>query len=186
MGTSRRGQSAATPGSIPIGGHIRVTSVAGLAHLETGGGNVTLEHSGAQLVAETAGGQIDVGDAAGVVRAKTDGGGIRLSRVSGPTNLQAPDGSIYLTQVDSAVQATTRTGGITAWFVAASRQANASEFTSGDGDIVVYLPRDLPVTIDARIQKGTEHHVIADPAFPLKVSYDDSWQAREACAQKAR
>jgi len=157
-----------------VGGHIRVTSVAGLAHLETGGGNVSLEHSGAQLVAETAGGQINVGDAVGVVRAKTDGGGIRLSRVSGPTNLQAPDGSIYLTQVDSAVQATTRTGGITAWFVAASRHADASEFTSGGGDIVVYLPRDLPVTIDARIQKGADHHVIADPAFPLKVSYDDS------------
>jgi Putative adhesin len=157
-----------------IGGHIRVTSVAGLAHLETGGGNVALEHSGAQLVAETSGGQIDVGDAAGIVRAKTDGGGIRLSRVSGPTNLDAPDGSIYLTQVDSAVQATTHTGGITAWFVAASRQANTSEFSSGDGDIVVYLPRDLPVTIDARIQKGTEHHVIVDPAFPLKMSYDDS------------
>ena len=157
-----------------VGGHIRVTSVAGLAHLETGGGNVTLEHSGAQLVAETAGGQINVGDAVGVVRAKTDGGGIRLSRVSGPTNLQAPDGSIYLTQVDSPVQATTRTGGITAWFVAASRHADASEFTSTGGDIVVYLPRDLPVTIDARIQKGADHHVIADPAFPLKVSYDDS------------
>jgi hypothetical protein len=157
-----------------VGGHIRVTSVAGLAHLETGGGNVMLEHSGTQLVAETAGGQIDVGDAAGVVRAKTDGGGIRLSRVSGPTNLQAPDGSIYLTQVDSAVQATTRTGGITAWFTAARQHADASEFTSGGGDIVVYLPKDLPVTIDARIQKGIEHHVIADPAFPLKVSYADT------------
>ncbi len=163
-----------------IGGHIRVTSVAGLAHLETGGGNVTLEHSGAQLVAETAGGQINVGDAVGVVRAKTDGGGIRLSRVSGPTNLQAPDGSIYLTQVDSAVQATTRTGGITAWFVAASRHADASEFSSGGGDIIVYLPKDLPVTIDARIQKGAEHHVIADPAFPLKVSYEDSSQGTQS------
>lgn len=157
-----------------IGGHIRVTSVAGLAHLETGGGNVTLEHSGAQLVAETAGGQIDVGDAAGIVRAKTGGGGIRLSRVSGPTNLNAPDGSIYLTQVDSAVQAATRTGGITAWFVSASRHADASEFTSRGGDILVYLPKDLPVTIDARIRDGAGHHVIADPAFPLKLTYDAS------------
>ena len=157
-----------------VGGHIRVTSVAGSAHLETGGGNVTLEHSGAQLVAETAGGQINVGDAVGTVRAKTGGGGIRLSRVSGPTNLQAPDGSIYLTQVDSAVQATTRSGGITAWFVAANRHADASQFSSGDGDIVVYLPKDLPVTIDARIQKGGDHRVIADPAFPLKLSYEDS------------
>jgi hypothetical protein len=30
------------------------------------------------------------------------------------------------------------------------------------------------VTIDAQIQKGDEHRVIFDPAFPLKVRYDES------------
>jgi hypothetical protein len=154
------------------GGHIRVASVGGSARLETGGGNVTLEHSGSELVAQTAGGQIEVGEAAGQVRARTGGGGIRVVRLSGPTNLETGGGSIYLTQVDSAVKASTGAGGITAWFVAHGKHSGGCDFQSGDGDIVVYLPRQLPVTIDAQIQQGDEHRVIVDPAFSLKVSYN--------------
>ena len=152
------------------GGHIRVNSVGGVARLQTGGGNVTLQHSGAELVAETSGGQIDVGDAAGLVRAKTGGGGIRLSRASGQTTLQAPDGSIYITQLDGSVLASTGAGGITAWLGSSGNLKNASEFTSDAGDISVYLPRDLPVTIDARILHGTQQDVAFDPAFPLNVT----------------
>ncbi|HEY7826562.1 MAG TPA: hypothetical protein VIC00_07025 [Candidatus Acidoferrales bacterium] len=157
-----------------VGGHIRVSSIGGRAQLATGGGNVTLEHAGADLVAETVGGQIEVGEAAGIVRAKTGGGGIRVVHLSGPTNLQTDNGSIYLTQVDSPVRASTEAGGITAWFVSGANQHGTCELQSGDGDIVVYLPRELPVTIDAQIQMGNQHRVIVDPAFPLKVSYDNS------------
>jgi hypothetical protein len=156
------------------GGHIRVASVKGVARLDTGGGNITLEQSGGELVAETAGGQIEVGEAAGLVRAKTGGGGIRVVRVSGPTNLETGGGSIYLTQVDGLVKASTGAGGITAWFVSSPKRPGNCDLQSGDGDIVVYLPRQLSVTIDAQIQQGNEHHVIADPAFPLKVSYDEA------------
>ena len=156
------------------GGHIRVASIQGAAHLETGGGNITLEHSGAELTAETGGGEIEVGEAAGLVRAKTGGGGIRVVRMFGPTNLQTSGGSIYLTQVDSPVKASTEDGGITAWFVAPAKVPGACDLQSNSGDIVVHLPRQLPVTIDAEVQKGNEHRVIIDPAFPLKVSYDDS------------
>jgi DUF4097 and DUF4098 domain-containing protein YvlB len=156
------------------GGHIHVFSIKGSAHLVTGGGNVTLEHSGGELVAETSGGQIDVGEAAGLVRAKTSGGGIRVVRVSGPSDLQTGGGSIYLTQVDSAVKASTGAGGITAWFVAAPKQPGNCELQSSAGDVVVYLPRQLPVTIDAQIQMDDDHRVIVDPAFPLRVTYDDS------------
>ncbi|MGA8220997.1 MAG: DUF4097 family beta strand repeat-containing protein [Candidatus Acidiferrales bacterium] len=156
------------------GGHIRVAAVRGQARLDTGGGNITLEHSGGELVAETAGGQIEVGEAAGLVRAKTGGGGIRVVRVSGPTNLETGGGSIYLTEVDGAVKASTETGGITAWFVSQPKQTGTCDFQSGEGDIIVYLPRQLPVTIDAQIQHGNEHRVFADPAFPLIVSYDDA------------
>jgi hypothetical protein len=156
------------------GGHIRVASVKGLARLDTGGGNITLEHSGGELVAETAGGQIEVGEAVGFVRAKTGGGGIRVVRASSPTNLQTEGGSIYLTQVEGAVRASTGAGGITAWFVPAPKLPGTCDLQAGEGDIVVYLPRQLAVTIDAQIQQGNEHHVFADPAFPLIVSYDDA------------
>jgi hypothetical protein len=150
------------------GGHIRAESIGGLAHLSTGGGNISVEHSGSELVAETVGGQIEVGETAGLVKAKNGGGGIRVVRVSGPTNLETAGGSIYLTQVDSAVKASTSTGGITAWFVTPPKTPNQCELQSGDGDIVVYIPRQLPVTIEAQVQSGDEHQVFFDPAFTTK------------------
>ena len=156
------------------GGHIHVTSVRGTATLETGGGNITLQNSGAELTARTVGGQIEVGEAAGVVRATTGGGGIRVVRVSGPTDLQTTGGSIYLTQVDSSVKATASAGGITAWLVRPSKPESSCSLRSNDGDIVVYLPRLLPVTIDGQIQMGDDHRVIVDPAFPLRVSYENT------------
>lgn len=156
------------------GGHIHVASVQGVARLETGGGNITLQNSGTELTAETTGGQIDVGEAAGLVRATTGGGGIRVVRLSGPTKLQTTGGSIYLTQVDSSVKATALAGGITAWFVANPKSQGSCDLQSNDGDIVVYLPRMLPVTIDGQIQMGEDHRVILDPAFPLKISYDNT------------
>ncbi len=150
-----------------------MTSVQGTAHFETGGGNITLEHSGAELAAETGGGEITVGEAAGVVRAHTSGGGIKVVRTFGPTDLETSGGSIYLTQVDSAVKASTSDGGITAWFVAPKKAPGVCELQSSSGDIIVHLPRELPVTIDALVMHGGDHRVIVDPAFPLKVSYDD-------------
>ena len=167
------------------GGHIRVASIQGTARLETGGGNITLGHSGADLVASTDGGEIQVGEAAGLVRAKTAGGGIRVVRMFGPTNLETGGGSIYLTQVDSPVKASTSSGGITAWFVAPPKPSGTCDLQSSAGDIVVHLPRQLPVTIDAQVENGDAHRVIVDPAFPLKVSYDDSSKAHAVRAEGA-
>jgi DUF4097 and DUF4098 domain-containing protein YvlB len=154
------------------GGHIRVTSVGGTAKFDTGGGNISVERAGAELVAGTSGGQIDVGEASGNVRARTTGGGIRVVRVTGSTNLETGAGSIYLTQVDGAVRATTAAGQITAWLGPEAKLPGGCDLQSSDGDIVVYIPRELPVTIDALVRLGDEHRLIVDPAFPLKVSYD--------------
>lgn len=156
------------------GGHIRAESIHGLARLSTGGGNISVEHSGSELVADTVGGQIEVGESAGLVKAKNGGGGIRVVRVSGPTNLETAGGSIYLTQVDSDVKASTSTGGITAWFVTPPKPTNGCEFHSADGDIVVYIPRQLPVTIDAQVQSGDEHQLFFDPAFDTKIQKNDA------------
>jgi hypothetical protein len=156
------------------GGHIRAESIHGQAHLSTGGGNIFVEHSGSELFADTVGGQIEVGETSGLVKAKNGGGGIRVVRVSGPTNLETVGGSIYLTQVDSAVEASTSTGAITAWFVTPAKLPSQCEFHSGAGDIVVYIPRQLPVTIDAQVQSGDEHQVSFDPAFVTTFQRGDS------------
>jgi DUF4097 and DUF4098 domain-containing protein YvlB len=165
------------------GGHIRSESIAGTAQLQTGGGNIALEHAGGNLVADTSGGQIQVGEAAGLVRAKTDGGGIRVARASGAAHLESSNGNIYVTQVDGPVKASTETGGITAWFVSPAKSDDVSELESSNGDIVVYLSRALPVTIDAQVEKGQNHGFSVDPAFPIKVHYEYGANGRVARAE---
>ena len=96
-----------------------------------------------------------------------------MVRVIGP-RISKPRAADYLTQVDSPVKASTSDGGITAWFVSPPKSSGTCDLQSSAGDIVVHMPRDLAVTIDAEVARGNEHRVIVDPAFPLHVSYDDS------------
>lgn len=149
------------------GGHITVTSIGGRAELSTEGGNISLERGGS-VTATTAGGRIDVGEAVGAIRAQSEGGGIRVVRLAGPTRLRTAGGSIYLTSVQSAVKAATGSGGITAWIPASAKIQAASELECSHGDIVVYLPRQLAITIDASVEGGGEHRIDA-PGVPLKI-----------------
>ncbi len=150
------------------GGHITVTSIGGRAQLSTEGGNISLERGGGTVTATTAGGRIDVGEAAGAIRAQSQGGGIRVVRLAGPTQLQTAGGSIYLTSVQGAVRAATASGGITAWIPTSVKIQAASELECSHGDIVVYVPRELAITIDASVEGGGEHRIDA-PGLPLKI-----------------
>ena len=165
------------------GGHIRAGKIGGRAELETEGGNITVSHADSFVNVRTGGGQIDFGEVRGSVRAQTAGGGIRIMYVSGPMNVESSGGSICLTRVAGAVQAATTDGSITAWinpdagpdFSTSSpadttvRLAGASQLASGNGDIVVFLPRNLAVTIEALVTSGDIHRIIADPAIHLAV-----------------
>ena len=162
------------------GGLVRLGSVEGLGRIETGGGNIYVGHSAAGLGASTGGGQIEVGEAAGVVRAETGGGGIHIVRSIGPTRLDTGSGTIYLTQAENAVRATTGAGGITAWFGRGAKLSGPCRLEAGEGDIVVYLPKMLPITVDAQIELGGDHRVFVDPALPLKVIYGGRDEGRNA------
>ena len=162
------------------GGHIRVDSIGGVGKLETGGGNISLEHSGSGLIASTGGGQIDIGEATGLIRARTGGGGIRVVHASGPTELETSAGNVYLMQVENSVRASTGSGGITAWFGPGAKLTSPCRLAAGEGDIVVYLPKLLPVTVDAQVELGGDHRVIVDPAFPLKVTYGEPDEGSQA------
>ena len=153
------------------GGHIRAGRISGTAQLDTGGGNVYVESAGGRVTASSAGGQINFGEAAGAIQAHTAGGGIRVLRVAGPMQLESNGGSILLTQVDNQVHASTGTGSITAWFVPNAKLASASELLSGQGDIFVYVPRSVSLTIDATVDAPGDHRIDADGTIPLKVRY---------------
>ncbi len=156
------------------GGHIRAGQIGGRAELDTAGGNITVAHAGSYVSVRTGGGQIDFGEVRGSVHAQTGGGGIRVMYVSGPMELESSSGSICLTRVAGALQAATSGGTITAWINPDPpagggnvRLAGASQLASGNGDIIVFLPRNLAANIDAVVANGDERHIEADPALHM-------------------
>ncbi len=158
------------------GGHIRAGQISGRAQLETDGGNITLKQAGNFVSVRTGGGQIDFGEVRGSVRAQTGGGGIRIITVSGPMEVESNGGSICLTRVAGAVQAATAGGTIQAWITpdAASSGGKvslpgASQLSSGAGDIIVFVPRNLAANIDAMVENGGLSRIDADPALYLNI-----------------
>ncbi len=156
------------------GGHIRAGQIGGRADLETDGGNITVGQAGSLVSVRTGGGQIDFGEVRGSVRAQTGGGGIRIMYVSGPLEVESSAGSICLTRVAGTVRAATAGGTIRAWINpdapssgGAVHLAGASQLTSGNGDIVVFLPRNLAADIDATVESGGERRIEADPGLAL-------------------
>ncbi len=155
------------------GGHIFAGHVGGQAEVDTGGGNITLGRTEGNVTAATGGGQIDFGEVSGAVTARTGGGGIRILEVRGPIQVETSGGSIHLMQVGGPVRASTAAGDITAFFQSEQKLRTASELLCRQGDIVVYLPRNLPLTIDATIEGATDHNVIA-PGLPLNLQYSSA------------
>ncbi len=175
---------------------------AGAAQLSTGGGDIVAERADDGVTAETGGGRVEFGEVAGVVQARTAGGGIRIGRIAGPTELDSSDGGILLAGVQAPLHASTRTGTITAWFAPqfggaaasgatsgspsgspsgstdAARAAAPSELASEQGDIIVYLPRKMPLTIDALVQQSADRRIVADHSVALRVRYEDSPNGR--------
>jgi TonB family protein len=158
------------------GGHIRAGQIGGRADLQTDGGNITVGEAGNLVSVRTGGGQIDFGEVRGSVRAQTGGGGIRIMYVSGPMEVESSAGSICLTRVAGTVRAATAGGTITAWINPDAPSSGGtvhlpglSQLTSGNGDIIVFLPRNLAADIDAVVESGGERRIEADPALALQI-----------------
>jgi len=160
------------------GGHIRAEQIIGRADLQTDGGNITVGKAGSLVSVRTGGGQIDFGEVRGSVRAQTGGGGIRVMYVSGPMEVESSAGSICLTRVAGTVRAATAGGSIRAWINPDTPSsggtvhlAGVSQLTSGNGDIVVFLPRNLAADIDAVVESGGERRIDVDPALGLTMQH---------------
>jgi len=158
------------------GGNIRATRIRGTANLQTAGGNIAVGEADAYVGVHTAGGQIDFGSVRGSVHAQTGGGGIRVMYVSGPMEVVTSGGSICLTRVANAIHAETGEGKITAWINPEEsdrgrnvRLSGPSQLASRTGDIVVFLPRNIALTIDAIVDSGGPARIEADPSLPLSI-----------------
>jgi hypothetical protein len=79
-------------------------------------------------------------------------------------------GSIDLLQLEAGVRASTSAGRILAQFDASAKTFAASQLETSRGDVYVYLPVGLPLTIDAAIDAAAGHHIVTD--FPLSILGD--------------
>jgi hypothetical protein len=152
------------------GGEIQVGQVDGTLRAETAGGDVVIAGAAGQVVAQTAGGQIEVGPTGGSVRAETAGGSIRLRGARGRVVAETAGGSIDLLQLEAGVRANTSAGRILAEFDASAKTFAASQLETSMGDVYVYLPAGLRLTIDAAIDAAAGHHIVTD--FPLSILGD--------------
>jgi hypothetical protein len=184
-GSIRVGNVAAPAEARTAGGSIRVGDIQGAAALETSGGEIVAgmiqgtlraETAGGDLVlrgasgpieAQTAGGQIQIGESGGNVIAQTAGGSIRLQGARGRVEVKTAGGSINLLQLRNAVHASTAAGCILAQIDADQKTFAASALETSMGDIQIYLPPSLPLTIDAAIDMAAGHKILSD--FPLNI-----------------
>lgn len=152
------------------GGEIETGTVTGALKAETAGGDVVVGGASGQVLARTAGGQIQIGPTGGSVRAETAGGSIRLQGAHGRVVAETAGGSIDLLEVQAAVQASTAAGRILAEFNCTPKTFGPSKLETSMGDVYVYLPTNLPLTIDAAIDTAAGRQIQSD--FPLDIQGD--------------
>jgi len=144
------------------GGDIQVQQVGGAVHCSTNGGAIHVAQAGNIVIADTAGGPIDVGYAKGMVTAKNSGGPIQVGSASG-ARCESANGAIHLTSVGGSLKASTAMGSIIARF---QTQPVADSFLStGAGDITVWIPSNLKITLRAQnASYGGPRRIVSD--FP--------------------
>jgi hypothetical protein len=146
------------------GGEITAGSINGSVSAVTAGGDIVLRGAKGPLRAETEGGQIRIGSCGSSVRAETAGGSIRLQGARGVVEAETAGGSIDLFRVESAVRAETSAGRIFAEISANRQTFEASHLANSVGDVEVFIPMDLPLTVDAAIEQAFGHRIVSD--FP--------------------
>ena len=153
------------------GGEIVAGLIEGSVRAETAGGDIVLHGASGPVRAETAGGQIQIGQCQASIRAETAGGSIRLHGARGIVQAETAGGSIDLFRMQSAVRAETAAGRILAEINATRNTFAASQLETSVGDVQVFLPPDLPLTIDAAIEQAFGHRIVSD--FPIQIQGEE-------------
>jgi hypothetical protein len=128
------------------GGEIVVRLAKSPVRAATAGGNIRIEQADLGVTATAQAGLIEVARAGGPVIAKTREGAIKVRSASN-VQCEAGAGAITLEAVYGGVRAATRSGSIVAEL--ASKPLQDSSLATGAGDITVFIPSNLAVTVQA-------------------------------------
>ncbi|HKW75958.1 MAG TPA: hypothetical protein VJN64_10585 [Terriglobales bacterium] len=162
------------------GGNIRIGSAAGRVIASSGGGNLNIGAAKVMSL-QTGAGSIKVEKCDGQLKAETGGGSIELSDIEGPAQIETGGGGIRVGPIRGGVQAETGSGPIVAT-LAPGKTFTDSRLETSVGDIVVYVPDGLGVTVRAAVEVARGQGIISD--FPdLKISRPSGYGPRETFAE---
>lgn len=143
------------------GGEIQVDNAGGPVHASTGGGNVEINRAETHVFARTNGGLIAVNEAGGEVKAESAAGGIRVSSAKG-VRCESAAGAIRLRQVSGELKAATAVGSILAELNSRGELLD-SILSTTSGDITVWIPSNLAVTVQALNEAmGQSGRIVSD------------------------
>jgi DUF4097 and DUF4098 domain-containing protein YvlB len=153
-----------------VGGQARVNIGGGRVYLgaakgatiQTGAGNIEVHKCSGDLGVSSGGGNLNLGDVNGMVQAETAGGTVRLESARGRVQISTGGGSVELLNLGQSAQVQTGAGGITAQFVGKRGSFSDSSLHTAAGDVIVYLPADLPVTVHASSDMATGHGIVSE------------------------
>jgi hypothetical protein len=133
------------------GGHIRVMAAAGNVKATSGGGDLSIG-SGKFMELDTGGGDIKVSQCSGQIKASTGGGNLELVDIGGTAQLETGSGTIHIGPIHGGLHAETGAGNIVADLTGSKNAFSASRLETSAGNIVVYLPDGLGVTVRASVE----------------------------------
>jgi len=146
-----------------VGGEIFIGKVTGPVEALTAGGNIHVDHAASSVKANTSGGLIDIAYAGGLVFAGNAAGCIKVSAAKG-VRLESAAGPIQLRGVSGPLNVSAVTGNIVTELGPDSRLED-SYLNTGSGDVTVYIPSNLGVTVRARNESsGKLRRIVSD--FP--------------------
>jgi hypothetical protein len=142
------------------GGEIMLHQAAGPVRAATGGGNIRIDRAAGTVLARTAGGLIQIGQAEGAVTAETSGGAIQVDAANG-VRCESAGGAIRLRNVAGALHVSANSGNILAQLIAGRPFAD-SLLSTNAGDITVFIPSNVALTIQATNETGGTGRIISD------------------------
>lgn len=137
------------------GGDIQIEHTAG-AVAATSGGDLQIENATGSLSLTTSGGDIQIENAMEAVRAESGGGDIEIENARGSVEVKSKGGDIDIENADGGVSAMSSGGDINVGLTGDDLSMDRScHLETTGGEVTVYLPEDLPATIDAKVLIGS-------------------------------
>ena len=157
-------------------GGVHIDNITGAAKISTGGGqvyigsvntaviddkagNIDVHRCFGNLQASTGGGNVNLGPVSGSVLVDAGAGSVRVAGAGGLVQVTTGGGSVELFKVAKGAKVDTPVGAITVQFTAVPGAFTDSLLHTGAGDVLVFLPEELPMTVHASSDMATGYGI---------------------------